>query len=256
MNPTAPRSESLNNALAKLGVNEHTLSAAEKAQLDQQGYIVFGKVITTEEAREMAASIDRISAAEAENAGKDFHTEAGTTRLGTLINKDSCFDVCFLHPKALAAIAHVITGDFGLSSITSRTALPGEGGQGLHCDCGLDFFSANALWMVDDFTAENGPTRLVPGSHRSGKRPEDVIDPHANHPDQVRLLGPAGSLVVINAHTWHGGTRNGSPRPRRLISAFFSARDCYQSIAHRRLNDASRQRLSPAARTVLDFVED
>jgi ectoine hydroxylase-related dioxygenase (phytanoyl-CoA dioxygenase family) len=248
------RSDTLINALGKLGVNEQTLTPQEKAQLDEQGYIGFGKVITTEQAKQMSVSIDKISAAEAENAGKDFHTEAGTTRLGTLINKDDCFDVCFLHPKALAAIAHIIAGDFGLSSITSRTALPGDGAQGLHNDCPLEFLSANALWMIDDFTDENGPTRLVPGSHRSGKRPEDVVDAKADHPDQIRLMGPAGSLVVINAHTWHGGTRNGSTRSRRLVSAFFSAKDKYQSIAHRQLNEASRQRLSPAAQTVIDFI--
>lgn len=254
MNSTATRSVSLTDALRQLGVTDDTLSPAEKSQLDQQGYVNLGQAITTEQALQMSASIDRITGEEAENAGKDFHTEKGATRLGTLINKDSCFDVCFLHPKALAAIARVISGDFGLSSITSRTALPGDGSQPLHNDCPLSFSSANALWMVDAFTEDNGPTRLVPGSHLSGKAPGDVVDPVADHPDQIRLLGPAGSLVVINAHTWHGGTRNPSTRPRRLISAFFSAKNHYQSIAHRQLNAASVKRLSPFARTVIDFV--
>jgi len=254
MNSTATYSPAFTDALRQLGVTDDTLSSAEKAQLDQQGYVNLGQAITAEQALQMSASIDRIILEEAENAGKDFHTEKGATRLGTLINKDFCFDICFLHPKALAAIAHVIGGDFGLSSITSRSALPGEGSQPLHNDCPLSFSSANALWMVDAFTEENGPTRLVPGSNLSGKAPEDVVDPVADHPDQIRLLGPAGSLVVINAHTWHGGTRNPSTKPRRLISAFFSAKDNYQSIANRQLNDASAERLSPAARTVIDFI--
>lgn len=242
------------DALADLGVTEDTLTPAEKEHLDQQGYVNFGKILTTSQARQMSARIDEIAAEEAGDAGKDFHTEQGATRLGTLINKDPCFDICFLHPKALAAVAYVIAGDFGLSSITSRAALPGEGLQALHLDCDPGFRSANALWMIDDFTEENGPTRLVPGSHKLCKYPAEMIDPVADHPDQIHLLGAAGSLVVINAHTWHGGTRNPSPIPRRLVSAFFSAKDHYQSIAHRHLSQAARSRLSPAAQTVIDFI--
>lgn len=254
MNATLDRSASLVHALAALGVKDDTLTPAEKTQLDEQGFVNLGQVITPQEAKTMADAIDRISAEEAENAGKDFHTEKGTTRLGTLINKDPVFDPCFLYPKALAAIARVIHGEFGLSSITSRTALPGEGLQPLHCDCPLDFLSANALWMIDAFTPDNGPTRLIPGSHKSGKAPRDAVDPLAPHPAEISLLGPAGSLIVINAHTWHGGTKNPSAHPRRLVSAFFSAKGHYQSIAHRQLNEVAAHRLSPAAKTMIDFI--
>lgn len=243
----------LTKALHDLGVDDDTLSPAEKAQLDELGYISFGQVIPTEQARHLAGRIDVIAAQEGENAGKDFHTEAGATRLGTLINKDPGFDVCFLHPKALAAVAHIIGCDFGLSSITCRAALPGEGGQGLHCDTLIGIRAANALWMIDDFTDDNGPTRLIPGSHKFGKTPAEAIDPKADHPDQIRTLGPAGTLIVINAHTWHGGTLNRSLRTRRLVSAFFMERGKYQDIAYRKLNSASQARLSPAARAMIDF---
>ena len=41
----------------------------------------------------------------------------------------------------------------------------------------------NTVWMLDDFTPDNGATRMIPGSHKWGKRPQDVLaDPEAPHP--------------------------------------------------------------------------
>ena len=57
-----------------------------------------------------------------------------------------------------------------------RVAEPNEGGlQPLHIDMGLlpdaqGFGTCNTVWLLDDFTPENGALRVVPGSHKWGKR--------------------------------------------------------------------------------------
>jgi ectoine hydroxylase-related dioxygenase (phytanoyl-CoA dioxygenase family) len=80
--------------------------------------------------------------------------------------------------------------------------------------------------MLDDFTHDNGPTRMVPGSHKWGTRPQDVLgDPMAPHPDEVLLIGKAGSIAVMNAHLWHGGTANRTAAPRLAMHAFYCRRD-------------------------------
>ena len=74
--------------------------------------------------------------------------------------------------------------------------------------------------MLDDFTPDNGATRMMPGSHTWGTRPQDVLaDPMAPHPQEVLLTGKAGSVAVMNAHLWHGGTAN-----RSLVAAAGHAR--------------------------------
>jgi len=242
----------MTSALKNLGVQSDTLTPADRASLDRDGYMIVPNVLDPEQAAAMAARLDAIALAEGENAGKDFHTEKGTTRLGSLINKDPISDICFLHPRGLAAVNHILRGSFGLSSITGRAAQPGEGHQNLHRD-NLEFDSANVLWAVSDFTSDNGPTRLVPGSHLHEHPPEKgMSDPGARHPDEIYCVVPAGTMIVINGKTWHGGTRNGTNRPRHLVSAFFMPRGNYQGISNRKLTDASRQRLSESAQFVID----
>ena len=81
-----------------------------------------------------------------------------------------------------------------------RTPWPGLGHQELHLDTykiewePVHYF-ANSIWMLQDFTEKNGATRFVPGTHRSGKRPEDVLDDiFAPHPEEVKIYGPAGDV--------------------------------------------------------------
>ena len=247
------------DAMAKLGITGDELSAEQIDQLDREGYLVIPNAISLELAQRMAARLDEIADEEGENAGKDFHTEAGVTRLGALMNKDTIFDVCFLDPRILAAVNHITGGDFGLSSLTGRAAQPGEGAQGLHVDFAPDpKLAVNAVWALDDFTAENGPTRIVPRSHLIGKSPNEVVDPEATHPDEIYFIVPAGSVAIVNGATWHAGTRNNTSKARHLLSAMFQPRARPQTWAYRRITPATRDRYNEAERFILmhDVAEE
>ena len=117
-----------------------------------------------------------------------------------------------------------------------------------------EFCVCNSIWLLDDFTAENGATRVVPGSHRSGLHPREALaDPKAPHPEEVLLTAPAGTVVVFNSHTWHGGTLNRTSRPRRALHSYFCRRDQPQQLDQRRyLRPETRARLSEAALWILD----
>ena len=246
-------------ALIQLGIDDRTLSATMRQSLDEKGYMLVPGVLPKATCDRMRARLDELASIEGASAGKDFHTENGTVRLGSLMGKDPMFDICFLHPLVLASIARIAAGrEFGLSSLTSRTALPGQGHQHLHVDFAFpsEKMAANALWLIDDFTADNGPTRLVPGSNRP-RRPLQVDQPDWNasmtHPDEIKVIAPAGTLVVIDAFTWHGGTTNQTTIPRHLISAYFSERDSYQNFVTRTVPVSTWSRLSESARYILDY---
>ena len=249
----------ISRVLATLNVDKNTLSADEIRQLDEDGYLPLYHVLDAEQIVSMQTRLDEIAKEEGELAGTEVHQEAGTTRLSNLIDKDVMFDICFTHPRVLAAINQVLKGDFKLSSLNSRAALPGEGLQALHADWGEaveagDYQVCNSIWLLVDFTAENGATRIVPSTHRSGKRPQDVLDdPTAKHPDEVQLTAPAGTVVVFNSHLWHGGTINRSDKARYALHSYFCRRHQPQQLNQRQyLSQTTIERLSEAARFILD----
>ena len=246
------------SALAGLGVTDDSVSAQTIALLDRDGYAPLPGVLSGAQLSAIRARIAQLLEAEGDRAGLEVHQEAGTDRLADLVNKDPVFEVCFTDPRLLACVAHVL-GDFKLSSLNYRAALPGQGLQALHTEGGpvtdpARFQVCNSIWLLDDFTADNGPTRVVPGSHLSGKSPRDVLsDTRAPHPSQVLLTAPAGTVVVFNSHLWHGGTMNTSSLPRRALASYFTRRGNSQQLDQRTyVRPETLARLSPAARFILD----
>jgi ectoine hydroxylase-related dioxygenase (phytanoyl-CoA dioxygenase family) len=80
--------------------------------------------------------------------------------------------------------------------------------------------------MLDDFLAENGATRVVPASHRITRPlPKQLAQPLARHPQEMIVVGKAGSVLVMNGHTWHSGRRNDSRQPRRAAQLSAGAAD-------------------------------
>ena len=249
----------IQTALKELGVNDTTLTPAEKAQLDRDGYLPLPGILTPEQVAQFCARLDALVEAEGAEAGKEVHQEAGTDRLSDLVNKGELFTTCFTHPRVLAAISHVLQGEFKLSSLNFRAALPGEGLQALHCDWKGpvepgDYYVCNSIWLLDDFTADNGATRVVPGSQRFRQTPQQAMaDPKQPHPDESLLLAPAGTVVIFNSHTWHGGTLNRTDQRRRAMHSYFCRRDQPQQLDQQRyIRPETYDRLSPAARYVLD----
>lgn len=252
----------INQALYELGVREDTLTAEEKEHLDSEGYLHLRSILPAEHIERIRQRQQELLDAEGEKAGLEVHQERGTDRLSDLINKGTMYHIVLTQPKVLACIAHVLQHDLKLSSLNSRNALPGQGLQGLHADWGRletpgNYQVCNSLWLLDDFTPDNGATRLVPGSHRSGKMPGDVkSDPSAPHPDELVLTGKAGDVVVVNSHTWHGGTTNRTQGPRRVMHGYFCRRHHTPQLDQQKyLLPATWNQLSPAARVVLGVME-
>ena len=246
-------------ALAELGVTEASLDPATRDQLDRDGYAPLPGVLSAGQLATIQARLAELLAAEGDRAGVEVHQEAGADRLADLTNKGPMFQPCFTDPRVLACIAHVL-GDFKLSSLNFRAALPGHGHQPLHADWGGPVPSGgyqvcNSIWLLDDFTADNGATRVIPGSHRYGQPAREALsDPAAPHPDQVRLIAPAGTVVVFNSHLCHGGTRNDSDRPRRALHSYFTRRANGQQLDQKKyICPETLARLSPAARFILDL---
>ena len=251
-----------------IGISQDTLSVEEISFLAQQGYLNLGKILSTTEVERINQRIAVLADLEGEAAGSELADskyirhpkEAGADRLADLVNKGSVFDVFYSHPKVLAGIAAVLGDQIKLSSLNYRAAKPGMGLQKLHVDWkdGLphgQYRVCNSIWLLDDFTARNGATRVVPGSHLWDKLPQDEMpDQEASHPDEILIQGAVGSVFIFNSHTWHGGTTNQTDKLRRSMHSYFCTRDQNQQVDQRRyILPETKTRLADAACYLLDI---
>ena len=249
----------IEEAIQRLGACKDTLSDAEKSFLDDNGYLPLGRILTQDQVNAFISCLDKLTEIEGDEAGKELHQEDGTIRVSNLVNKGPMFDICFTHSRLLAGIQHVLGPSFKLSSLDCRMALPGQGHQALHVDWRTewgaeDYYVCNSIWLLDDFTEENGATRLVPGSQCSGKSPREVLeDPTQPHPDEIQLVAPSGTVVIFNSHTWHSGRLNKTDLRRRAVLAYFCRRDQAQLTDQQKyICPETLTRLSEEARVILD----
>jgi ectoine hydroxylase-related dioxygenase (phytanoyl-CoA dioxygenase family) len=218
------------------------LSALERRRLDEDGYLILEDFMDADVRARLRERIEQLFQSEGESAGQEFKPEPGCRRLANLVDKGDIFREVIVLPRLLEYVRHVLGASIKLSSLHARLVPPhGSGGQPLHADMSAVAdergpWVCNTLWMLDDFTADNGATRVVPGSHRFRRLPAEALaDPLADHPEQIHLTGRSGSVVIINAHTWHAGTPNRTDRPRTALHAFYCRRDKPQQQYQKRL---------------------
>lgn len=239
------------------------MTESEKRQLDEAGYLVLADFAPPVLLDALRTRLDEIIREDGARAGREFKQEPQTLRLANLVNRGEIFARIISAPHILEYVAHVLGPDFKLSSLNFRSANPhGTWVQPLHCDTGAlpderGNTVCNVIWLLDDFTPENGATRVVPGSHRFGRLPEDALaDPSAPHPDEVLITARAGSVVVMNTHAWHGATANRTDRPRRALHSFYCRRDQPQQQYQKKLLSAAVQAgLSAEVRRLLALDE-
>jgi ectoine hydroxylase-related dioxygenase (phytanoyl-CoA dioxygenase family) len=266
-------------ALRELGVTDREISDSERKQLDELGYIIIENYYSKAEAREMAEEFDRLHQREGETGGHEVHVEPGAPRVSNIFNKTAVYDRCLLCKPFLAA-SHYMLGEIKLHGANLRDPLPGKGQQDLHVDVPKlfedDWWVANALILFDDMTRDNGPTRIIPGSHRwqpinvpyvnignwepqpltaeeAARVPSDLSAPY---PGEVLVTAPAGCVVIINSSMWHSGTRNQNGARRRVLHLTYTRRDLPQQLVQRDyLTPELYERLPPAQRYLLDIEE-
>jgi ectoine hydroxylase-related dioxygenase (phytanoyl-CoA dioxygenase family) len=237
--------------LLECGVTETTLSKTEKESLDVEGYIIFREVIDEDWLSHLRTAFETACA---EESSSEVIKESGTRHIDNLISRGPAFERVYTHVRMLAAVYHILQCPFRLGQLNGRDPLPGYGQQGLHADWtarykGEPFRIVTSIWLLDDFTSENGATRLVPGTHRLLTQPsKSFADPASRHHDQRIIAAPAGSVLLFNGHLWHSGTRNQTSRHRRVLQCSFVGRD---DLRFNAIKVDAPEHFAPAARYIL-----
>ncbi len=139
--------------------------------------------------------------------------EGRSQRIFNLINKESAFAPLLEHPAVLELMDAELGRDAILLDVSINNVGPRTNSGGWHIDSPISFvpeplpnftLAVQTVWMLDDFTADNGATHVVSGSHLTLKRPPKGRESMAT---EVVLEAPAGSLAIWLSQTWH---RHGS----------------------------------------------
>ena len=156
----------------------------------------------------------------------------GVGSLRQVINHSQCF-APYLAAPALRDLTARLFGPYVRISCTDCVVThPGNERGYWHADWPYNATNAShipapypdallhlsSLWMLSDFSAENGGTFIVPGSHRSSDNPAAGAMPHtdrdAPHPAEMQVQGAAGSVLVYDSRMWHAVAPNRSDADR------------------------------------------
>ena len=148
-------------------------------------------------------------------------------RVWNLLNKGEIFEAMAQHPEVITIAKAFLGNEVQMGSIAANRLLPGGPGQEPHIDYPYwdlyktESFPTNinssfpmnlqATILMDDFTAENGATAMVPFSQGNLTYPDDR---DAFDRDCIRTTGNAGDIVVFNGMCWHCAMPNNSDADR------------------------------------------
>ena len=209
------------------------LTSAQRAALKRDGYLLVPSLLNEQVLARIRRRLDELvrQTIAAWQAGpiQDI-AEPGVVRI-RLDLADATFTSCHDHPLLADAATTVLGAGWHCAALNLRAPLPGCGHQGLHPDferrrVGEPWQTLSAMWAITAFSAENGPLRVIPGSHRVSEPPIDMQafgSGMGPHPEEVKIIAPAGSVILFNsADLWHSGTFNDSPEPRLAVTAGFA----------------------------------
>ncbi len=193
-------------------------------ELSTRGYTVIRQAMPRAQAERIGERLLELMAVDPAYAGNPYYNLHGIFDAVSSREDVDLFVPLLDHPVVLALAERQVGKDFQMSTAGGMRLKPHSlGSSSWHVDVPLGWFSANgrpfpdftmaitALWMLSDFTKENGATRVVPFSHRSRLNPVDVRqdpDGYGRIEHEIAVEGGAGSCLVFDNAIWHSAGKN------------------------------------------------
>ncbi|RFU78103.1 hypothetical protein TARUN_4165 [Trichoderma arundinaceum] len=194
-------------------------------QVTTHGYVIIHNAFTPEAVASAKAEVARLTdipeaAGPAGKKGRNTFEGYKTQRLYALANKSRVFDAFALHEDVLALNDHFLDPGYLINSFQSINILPGEKAQTLHYDHGYVTIErphrpvgSGVMIALDDYTANNGATVIVPDSHKWDSKRVPSAE------ETIPVIMPAGSIIYFLSTLWHGGGANTSNASRLALTA-------------------------------------
>ena len=209
-------------------------SNQQKQHFQAEGYLIIENFIsdkTVDEIRDLVIEMANYEKREGESYFYPFDKSGLTQRVWNLTNKSQQFRE-LLEIQELSEIMNFIFHRptkhqlFHLSSFQANILHSGAERQKLHVDTPFPEplppwpAKANSIWLLDDFTEQNGATEVVPRSHVNTNKPTKEDDKFI---ECKKVIAPKGSVLFTHGNLWHRAGANLSLEPRIGLLCSFAA---------------------------------
>jgi ectoine hydroxylase-related dioxygenase (phytanoyl-CoA dioxygenase family) len=199
--------------------------------LEQNGYTIIPDFLSRVDLDAVRAGLKPFLGT---HTGRNNFEGFKTERVYTLVARGPIFERIAEDERVMALCAKLLHPGLLLTASQAICIYPGETAQPLHYDDGFytvprprPAISVSTIVAVDAFTATNGGTEIIPGSHRWSDAElsgiysgfADDAPPLETFTRQlVPLEMPAGACVFFLGTLVHRGGANRSPTPRLAFS--------------------------------------
>jgi ectoine hydroxylase-related dioxygenase (phytanoyl-CoA dioxygenase family) len=193
--------------------------------VDERGYCTVPGMISAQETDRVRGILETIMQAErTEQIEKAKHQ-----RVFQIAVKNRVFLDLMCHPLVVAVWKKYLGDDVMCSTWSSNTMYPGQSVYDWHADYPYwaitppwpaGNFTGQTIWLLDDFTPENGATGVAPYSHRK-LHPPTPQEKRAPRDDAELVIAPRGSVVFLHGALWHSQRPNLSTAPRTALLGMY-----------------------------------
>jgi ectoine hydroxylase-related dioxygenase (phytanoyl-CoA dioxygenase family) len=194
-------------------------------RIERDGYTIVEDVLDAALLDALSADLERLERELGARPAANIFEGLATVRIYNLLARGQLYERLPVHERVLPIVEKVLDRGCLISSLSSIAILPGEQAQPIHADDQLIPLAkphlpiiCNTMWALTDFTAANGATRMVPGSHRAERHPH-----LGESPPTVPAEMKRGSVLVFNGSIWHGGGANATAERRVGVALNYCA---------------------------------
>jgi ectoine hydroxylase-related dioxygenase (phytanoyl-CoA dioxygenase family) len=190
------------------------------AQMNERGWTIIEDYLDADRLAAFRAVIEPMLG---HYRGRNAFEGRTTERVYTMVGRGRVMEDISGDPRLMAVLGAFLKPDFLLSASHAICIYPGEVRQALHTDDAFYLvprprppIGISVIGAIDPFTAENGGTLMIPGSHRwSTEEVSAFRDGRMTpRPTPVPLEMPAGAIAVFPGTLVHGAGANASQSPR------------------------------------------
>lgn len=201
------------------------VQAIAEELIEGRGYALIEDAIDAGTAAQARAQI--LGEVEAAQGGPRSAADERSLKIGhervLLVDQGPLFEELVQNPKILSVAETLLGEDLTLSAFSARVLMPGARPMGTHVD--YPYWALpqpyavrpplmmQVIWMMQDFTVENGATFVAPGSQRRACQP----DLEVFREERIQITGRAGSAIISHGLLWHDTAPNQTDDPRVAV---------------------------------------